>query len=115
MVICAIIGCSNRSQRDIVRFFRLPAIVKHQGEQMLSITSKQRCAWLKAISRDGLTGDKLSNIFVCEKHFVQGNAPINCKPYPPPWGTWGQWWGFICTILHYYYLIQYYHFNTVAI
>ena len=69
MVICAIIGCSNRSGRDKVRFFRLPAVVKHQGEQMRSITTMQHCAWLKAISRDDLTKDKLSNIFVCEKHF----------------------------------------------
>ena len=71
MVICAIIGCSNRSGRDKVRFFRLPAVVKHQGEQMFSVTTKQRCAWLKAISRDDLTEDKLSNVFVCEMHFEQ--------------------------------------------
>ena len=71
MVICAIIGCSNRSGRDKVRFFRLPAVVKHQGEQMFSVTTKQRCTWLKAISRDDLTEDKLSNVFVCEMHFEQ--------------------------------------------
>ena len=68
---CAIFGCSNRSGRDKVRFFRLPAVVKHQGEQMFSVTTKQRCAWLKAISRDDLTEDKLSNVFVCEMHFEQ--------------------------------------------
>ena len=71
MVICAIFGCSNRSGRDKVRFFHLPAVVKHQGEQMFSVTTKQRCAWLKAISRDDLTDDKLSNVFVCEMHFEQ--------------------------------------------
>ena len=70
MVICVIIGCSNMSGRDKVRFFRLPAIVKYQGEQMFSITTKQRCAWLKAISRDDLTEDQVSNIFVCEIHFI---------------------------------------------
>lgn len=79
MVICAIIGCSNRSDRDNVHFYRLPAIVKHQGEQMLSITTKQRCAWLKAISRADLTGDKLSNVFVCEEHFVHGKNASNIQ------------------------------------
>ena len=76
MVICAIIGCSNRSGRDKVRFFQLPAVVKHQGEQMCSITTMQRCAWLKVISRDGLTEDKLSNVFVCEKHFKYGEDVV---------------------------------------
>ena len=76
MVICAIIGCSNRSGRDKVRFFRLPAVVEGQGEQMHSITEAQRRAWLKAISRDDLTvhdltDKKLSNVFVCEEHFTK--------------------------------------------
>ena len=78
MVICAIIGCSNRSGRDKVRFFRLPAVVEGQGEQMRSITEAQRraCNWLKAISRDDLTvhdltDKKLSNVFVCEEHFTK--------------------------------------------
>ena len=71
MVICAIIGCSNRSGRDKVRFFRLPAIVEGQGEQMRSITEAQRRAWLKAISRDDLAEKNLENIFVCEEHFTQ--------------------------------------------
>ena len=70
MVICAIIGCSNRSNRDKVRFFSLPAIVRDKGDQMLSITTERRCAWLKAISRQDLVGEKLKNTFVCEKHFV---------------------------------------------
>ena len=29
-------------------------------------------AWLKAVSRDDLTKEKLSNVFVCERHFVSG-------------------------------------------
>ena len=71
MVICAIVGCSNRSGRDKVRFFRLPAIVEGQGEQMRSIKEAQRRAWLKAISRADLTEKNLANIFVCEEHFTK--------------------------------------------
>ena len=69
MVICAIIGCSNRSDRDKVRFFSLPTVVRDKGNQMLTITTERRCAWLRAISRQDLVGEKLKNTFVCEEHF----------------------------------------------
>ena len=74
MVSCAIIGCSNNSKKSSTKcsFFRLPAIIKHQGQQMLEITSEGRRAWLKAISRDDLTEKKLANVWVCERHFVAG-------------------------------------------
>ena len=52
----------RRSGRDKVRFFRLPAVIQGQGGQTRSITEAQRCAWLKAISRDDLTTDKLANV-----------------------------------------------------
>ena len=83
MVICAIVGCSNRSGRDKVRFgrdkvtfHRLPAIVKHQGPQMLEITTERRKAWLAAISREDLKGKKLNNVFVCSCHFVNGKFVV---------------------------------------
>lgn len=72
MVICAIIGCSNRSGRDRCAFFRLPAVIKHQGQQMLEITTERRKAWLAAICRADLAVDKLGNVFVCQKHFCKG-------------------------------------------
>ena len=74
MVICAIVGCSNRSGRDNVTFHRLPAVVKHQGPQMLEITSERRKAWLAAISREDLKGEKLKNVFVSSCHFVNGKT-----------------------------------------
>lgn len=34
MVICAIVGCSNRSNRDKGKgFFGLPKVIKHQGDE----------------------------------------------------------------------------------
>ena len=78
MVICAMIGCSNRSGCDKVRFFRLPKIVSDRGEQMLSVTMQWQLAWLKAISRDDLTKDKLVNVFVCERHFIKGMCQACC-------------------------------------
>ena len=71
MVICAMIGCSNWSDRDDVRFFQLPKVVTDRGEQMLSLTTEQQLAWLRAISRNDITKEKLSNVFVCERHFVK--------------------------------------------
>ena len=72
MVICAIVGCSNRSGRDKSSFFRLPAVIKHQGQQMFEITTERRKAWLAAICRADMTADKLENVFVCQKHFCKG-------------------------------------------
>ena len=71
MVICAMIGCSNRSSRDKVYFSAFQLLFKEgQGEQTHSIMEAQQCAWLKAISRDNLTTDKLANVFVYEEHFI---------------------------------------------
>ena len=42
MVICAMIGCSNRSDRDGVRFFKLPKVVTDRGEQMLTLTTERQ-------------------------------------------------------------------------
>ena len=55
-----------------MRFFRLPAVVTNQGEQMISLTTERRRAWLQAISREDLTEEKLANVFVCGRHFVAG-------------------------------------------
>ena len=68
----SMLSCSNRSGRDKVRFFRLPAVIKHQGTQMLQISTERRHAWLRAINREYLTKSKLANIVVCERHFIKG-------------------------------------------
>ena len=72
MVLCSIVGCSNRSGRDKVSYHRLPAIIYHQGEQMLAISTERRRASLAAISRVDLTEDGLHNVYVCSRHFVEG-------------------------------------------
>ena len=81
MVLCVVIGCSNRSDRDNFRFFRLPKIVTGRGKQMLSLTTERQLAWLKAISRDDITKEKLSNVFVCERHFVSGTVGRTVATY----------------------------------
>ena len=44
---CAIIGCANRGNRDKEkRFFRLPSISAHQGDQTQELSKRRREAWL---------------------------------------------------------------------
>ena len=72
MVFCSIIGCGHRTPRDKCSFYRLPAVIKHQGPQMLELSTERRRAWVAAISRADLTEEKLANVFVCGHHFVEG-------------------------------------------
>ena len=67
----AILNCSNHSGigKSKWHFFILPAVIKHQGEQMFQLSSERQHAWLEAISREDLNGKKLNNVFVCGKHF----------------------------------------------
>ena len=76
MVLCIIVGCGNKggksSQRkdSVVKFSRVPKIVKNKGEVIEELTTRRRRAWISAISRDDLTEDKLENERVCSRHFV---------------------------------------------
>ena len=72
MVFCSIIGCGHRTPRDKCSFHRLPAVLKHQGAQMLELSSERRKAWRAAISRADLTEEKLRNVHVCGCHFMKG-------------------------------------------
>ena len=65
-----------KSSKTKCSFYRLPAIIQHQCQQMLEITRERRRAWLKAISREDLTEEKLANIWVCECHFVASECSI---------------------------------------
>ena len=45
MVNCAMFGDISKPGRDKVSIYKLPAIVTHQGPQMLEITTEQRRTW----------------------------------------------------------------------
>ena len=77
MVGCAIKGCNNKSGRDKVSFYRLPAVKTHEGPQMLEITTERRRAWLSAISREDLKN--LENVYVCSNHFMQYRLVVACQ------------------------------------
>ena len=70
---CAVVGCSNRSDREKgVGFYRLPAVVRHQGEQTHELSSQRRQLWLSRIHREDLGPEKYSYTRVCARHFISG-------------------------------------------
>ena len=73
MVICAIVGCPNTSKRALgISFYRLPAVISHQGERAREFSQKRRDLWLARIHRRDLGAEKYPNTRVCGLHFVSG-------------------------------------------
>ena len=68
MVFCAVVDCANRSTRDKEkRFFRLPAVVCHQGEHTPQMSKKRREEWLAKIlslSNTSMYGSVLIILFL---------------------------------------------------
>ncbi|XP_029957071.1 uncharacterized protein LOC115395600 [Salarias fasciatus] len=82
---CAIVGCATRADRDVSRsFFRIPALVTHQGEQTREVSQRRRDGWLKRISRD-VQESSIKNMRVCDLHFVSGHPS---DLFPPDTIDW---------------------------
>ncbi|CAH3106647.1 unnamed protein product [Porites lobata] len=76
------VNCHSRTVRDKeISFFRVPVIVKNQGEACEELSIERRRRWLSAISRDGLTENLIQSGRVCSRHFVQGK----------PAASWDKW------------------------
>ena len=74
MVICAMLKCGNRSKRDKdKRFYRLPSVITHQGEQTLELSKRRQSEWLARIKRADLKPEQYANTRVCSDHFVSGS------------------------------------------
>lgn len=65
--VCGVNGCTHRSARGKVRYFKLPKISNLPSQTV--ITTKRQNAWLQALH---LTGQKTKYIFVCSIHFITG-------------------------------------------
>lgn len=73
MVICAMVGCSNRTcwaKSTNRNFFRLPKIVEHQGQRTKELCERRRRLWLARINRSDL--NEGAGVRVCGAHFVMG-------------------------------------------
>ncbi len=86
MVLCAMIGCSNRTERDKgKRFFRLPAVISHQGDQTHELSTRRQREWMATIKRKDLNLEKLQYIRVCSDHFVHGSPAKLYDSTNPDW------------------------------
>ena len=72
MVICVVVGCSKRSDRDKdVSFHRIPTVRRHYGERELELSIRRRDGYLAAISREGIDVNELQKYRICSRHFVE--------------------------------------------
>ena len=72
MVLCLVIGCSNRSDRDKhVSFYRILAATCHYGEgEFERSVSEAKSCFFAAILRDDLDVNNLEKYWICSRHFV---------------------------------------------
>ena len=55
MVICVVVGCSKRSDRDKhLSFHRIPTARRHYGKRELELSIRRRDGYLAAISRENI-------------------------------------------------------------
>ena len=87
MVLCVVVGCGRKSgKRNTQGFFRIPSVVKHQGEEFEDLTTERRNSWISAISRgDTDTKNVLESERVCERHFVSGRPSPNWDKFNVDW------------------------------
>ena len=86
MVLCVVFRCSKRSGRDKdVSFYRIPKIVSSKGPELLSLSTRRREGYLKAISRVGLTEKILKNDRICSRHFKSGKPADLIDSTNPDW------------------------------
>ncbi|KAK9964741.1 hypothetical protein ABG768_005886 [Culter alburnus] len=71
-MICVVIGCTNRSNRETTKsFYRVPKVVAHRGETWKKLTEKRREKWLENLYLRS-SGAESANARVCSDHFVKG-------------------------------------------
>ena len=86
---CMIVGCGNDcAKRKDISFFRVPKVIKHQGEQTEKLSEERRRLWITAISRADITGKDLI-IWTSERRTQR--KPMQCATSfhsPIPMDTW---------------------------
>ncbi len=86
MVICAIVGCGNRSGRDREKsFYRLPSVIHHQGLKTECLSRKRRDTWLAKIKREDVVPEQYYNIRVCSDHFITSSPSNLYDETNPDW------------------------------
>ena len=86
MVICAVFGCSNRSGRDKVSFYRIPKARETGCQRVQELSKARRLGFLAAISRSDLNSDKkIDQARICSRHFINGKPAELLDELNPDW------------------------------
>ena len=73
---CRVYGCTNRSDREKhLEFYRLPKVIKNQGDACQKLSEERRRLWLAKLNQD-FKGKNLDNVRVCSAHFLSGRSNI---------------------------------------
>ncbi len=88
MVLCAMVGCGNRSQRDKEKsYYRLPSVISTQGSKTFDLSKKRQAEWLAKIKREDIKKDQYGNVRVCSDHFISGAPAKLYDVSNPDWSS----------------------------
>ena len=77
MVLCVVIGCTKRSERNKdVSFHRIPAIIRHTDKRDFELSKKRREGFFAAISREDVDFNA-QHYRICSRHFKFGEPTKN--------------------------------------
>ena len=86
MVICVVVGCTKRSDRDKdVTFHRIPAVHCRHGKKDFELRKKRRDGYLAAISRQNIDEHALYKYRICSRHFVSEKPASLYDSTNPSW------------------------------
>ena len=75
VVTCCVYGCAAPYKtNESISLFRIPAVGRKYGPEDQQLQRKRRRAWATVLEREFLEDEKLSNLRVCDKHFVSGKC-----------------------------------------
>ncbi|XP_044761286.1 uncharacterized protein LOC123318667 [Coccinella septempunctata] len=69
---CAVVNCGKRGNRDVERFFRIPATLKNRGPHIETLSQQRREAWRKALKRVDFHESAQKYARICSRHFITG-------------------------------------------
>ncbi|XP_013393134.1 uncharacterized protein LOC106160908 [Lingula anatina] len=87
MRICGIVGCpSNSNKEKGLRFYKIPRIIKNQGEETRRLSEERRRLWKAAVNRKDIRSEeKWDRTTLCAKHFVDGEKAYLHDRLNPSW------------------------------
>ena len=83
---CAVLGCGNRANRgEDKRYYRLPSVITHQGQETLDWMTRRRAEWLRYVCMDNLRPANYPYTHVCSDHFLSRSPSSLYDTENPDW------------------------------